>query len=197
MSESEENKRKTWLMFKKSDKSIPFTTNIIPKFNKALTATDENGTWEIKYSYNSNEGNAIYGAFDHSYTVTATSYKTTSTTYTHYITLKLPDGLAISPETIVSKVKQYYNSTNPYTIYVTGLNKETNAWETLTESHTPSYKSGGTATGYTTYTDNLLTEKQYYTQFRFYIKKTKSTTSAENGLMLIEYEITKGRYKKI
>lgn len=191
---NEENKRKTWIMFKKADQSISFETNIIPKFT-ALTTTNEHGTWTLSYSASSNQSKSIWRAFDHSTTTNCDSHRTTSTLYTHYISLDLPDGLAISPETIVSMVRDGYSGTTSvlkYTVHVRGLNADTGAWDILTESHSPKYSKT-----VNTYTDTVLTKNQYYTQFRFYIQKIKGTTSSEDGLEITEYQITKGKYKKI
>ena len=191
---NEENKRKTWIMFKKADQSIPFESNIIPKFSK-LTTTDVHGTWTLSYSASSNHAAGVWRAFDHSTSTTCDTHRTTSTLYTHFILLDLPDGLAISPETIVSVVRDDYSGTTSqlkYTVHVRGLNADTGAWDILTESHSPKYSKT-----VNTYTDTVLTKNQYYTQFRFYIQKIKGTTSSEHGLELTEYQITKGKYKKI
>lgn len=189
------DEKKQWRMYKKADTSIEFNSNIIPKFSK-LTTTDDHGTWTVSYSASSNQAPSVWRAFDYSTSTTCDSHRTTSTLYTHYIQLDLPDGLAISPETIVSVVRDSYSgttSTLKYKVHVRGLNADTGAWDILTESHSPKYNSSTP----TTYTDTVLISNQYYTQFRFYIQKIAGTTSSENGLKISEYQITKGRYKKL
>lgn len=193
---SEEQKRKTWIMFKKADQSIPFESNIIPKFS-TTTVTDKHGTWTTTYS-RTGSTYASWKAFDHDVNTYFGSYASQYNNFTDYTTLILPEGIAICPEIIVQMVHNANSSsTTPYAIYVTGLNYETGKWDTLTESHAIPYKTG-TSIGksYITYTDTVLTVGQYYTQFRFYIKKTGSL-SAESRLYIKEYQITKGRIKKI
>ena len=120
-------------MFKKADQSIPFESNIIPKFSK-LTTTDVHGTWTLSYSASSNYASGVWRAFDHSTSTTCDSHRTTSTLYTHFILLDLPDGLAISPETIVSVVRDDYSGTTSvlkYTVHVRGLNADVDDSKTI------------------------------------------------------------------
>lgn len=201
MPSNEEKPRKTWVMFKKADQGISFDSNIIPKFNKSLTTTDEHGTWTVSYSHSSNQAPYMYSAFDHSTDTYASSHKNQSK-YTHYVLLQLPEGFVVSPETIVSKVKDTFNQSGfptQYDVHVRGLNHATGEWDILTETHTAPnlYKVKEDKTKFTTFTDTVLTTKQFYSAFRFYIQRTKNQSLTDHGLWLIEYEIVKGRYMKV
>ena len=199
MSNNENPQRKTWVMYKKADTSIAFDTNIIPQF-KALTTTDEHGTWTVSNSQTSSN-TYIWRAFDHDLTKEGvTSYQSTST-YNSYTLLKLPASIVVSPEIIVSKICNQFPSKTalPYDIYVTGYNVDTGKWDVLTDTYKPPFKGDlSTNVGKAeTHTDTVITTKQYYSQFRFYVNKLSGTGNFYKVLSLIEYQITKGRYKKI
>ena len=169
---------------------IQFTSNPAPTTwtlgsNETATASNEYGEWSISSRGDSgalggySTTDEVYNAFDGN----ARTYFRTYDAVTSYVylTLTLPTGISINPETIYIKYS-YFGDTRK----IQGYNTSTSTWEDISELSTKS----------TSATEQTLsiTTNAYYSAFRV-AANPYSTSSGYRNVRLFEFQITSGTFK--
>ena len=176
--------RKTWTMLKKAYTPIEFTTSIVPAFvEKDKTSTlvfkhaNDYGTWSLVASVEGTYG--IYSAVDKK---ESSSWWVWKQSNFQSITIELPEGLSIAPETFFIDVTSASTDS-----YIDGYDPKTNEWVVLCITKDTTFQN---CERYLTVPEEL---RNYYTKFRFNVRSNYQY-SAMRDTNISEFDLIKGKY---
>lgn len=161
-----DNERKTWIMLKKAYTIIPFSADIVPKFDSNNTGTDKYGTWKVSATWlpadlikygNESVKPYLYKLFDKSDSNFEISPTEASYQLTDIITLEVPDGISINPTQFYVKTPGSQGGRSG-TGVIEGYNNKTGQWEQITDT----FSIYSNKTWYVN-----TTSDGYYTKFKF------------------------------